>query len=98
MIVTVSSSTPSEEPLVEVGRVGRPHGLDGSFYVTRAEPRLLVAGADILLDGRPARIVRRPGTDERPILRLAGHTDRAAAEGLRGRQLAVLAADVPPLG
>ena len=33
---------------LEAGRVGRPHGLDGSFHVTRADARLL---AD-----KPARI------------------------------------------
>jgi 16S rRNA processing protein RimM len=94
----VSSSTSLSEPLVEAGRVGRPHGLDGSFHVTRPEPRLLVAGAEVLVDGRPARIERRAGTDARPILRLAGHEGREAAEALRGLQLTVRAADIPPLG
>jgi 16S rRNA processing protein RimM len=82
---------------MEAGRVGRPHGLDGSFHVTRPEPQLLRAGAEILVDGRPARIERRAGTDARPILRLAGHADRAAAEALRGAQLSVRPQDVPPL-
>ena len=74
---------------MEAGRVGRPHGLDGSFYVTRPEPGLLRAGARSCVDGRPARIERRAGTDARPILRLAGHAGRAAAEALRGAQLSV---------
>lgn len=85
------------EPLIEAGRVGRPHGLDGSFHVTRPDPRLLIAGRDVLVDGRPERIVRRAGTDAKPILRLAGHDGIAAAEALRGAQLAVSVADVPPL-
>ena len=93
----MSSSTSSSEPLVEAGRVGRPHGLDGSFHVTRPEPRLLVIGAEILVDGRAVRIERRAGTDERPIVRLTGQADRAAAEALRGKQLMVRAADVPSL-
>jgi 16S rRNA processing protein RimM len=93
----VSSSTSSNEPLIEAGRVGRPHGLDGSFHVTQPEPRLLIAGREVLVDGRPERIVRRAGTAERPILRLDGHTDRAAAEAIRGAQLAVAAADAPAL-
>jgi 16S rRNA processing protein RimM len=83
--------------VVEAGRVGRPHGLDGSFHVTRPEPRLLRAGAELLVDGRPARIERRAGTDERPIVRLAGHAGRAAAEALRGARLAVRAAEAPAL-
>jgi len=82
---------------VDAGRVGRPHGLDGSFHVTRPEPQLLRAGAEILLDGRPVTIERRAGTDARPILRLAGHSSRAAAEALRGAQLSAREEDVPPL-
>jgi 16S rRNA processing protein RimM len=82
---------------MEAGRVGRPHGLDGSFYVTRPEPGLLRSGAVILVDGRPVRIERRAGTDAHPILRLAGHAGRAAAEALRGAQLSVRDEDLPPL-
>jgi 16S rRNA processing protein RimM len=85
------------EPLIEAGRVGRPHGLDGSFHVTRPDPRLLVAGREVLVDGRPTRIVRRAGTDAKPILRLEGHDGHAAAEALRGAQLAVPVTDAPAL-
>ena len=37
----------------------------------------------------PSAIERRAGTDERPILRLAGHAGREAAEALRGAPLRV---------
>jgi 16S rRNA processing protein RimM len=77
-----SSSTSSSE----VGRVGRPHGLDGSFHVTR--PRGLAAGP-ILVDGEPRVIERLAGTPERPIVRLAGSSSRADAEALRGASLSV---------
>lgn len=80
------------------GRVGRAHGLDGSFYVTGAVARLLALGGQVRLAGRVALIERRAGTDERPILRLEGVGDRAAAEGLRGEQLTVEAARAPELG
>jgi 16S rRNA processing protein RimM len=82
---------------IEAGRVGRPHGLDGSFHVTRPEARLLVNGAELLVNGSPATIDRRAGTDAKPILRLAGHAGIDAAEALRGAQLAIRAADAPPL-
>jgi 16S rRNA processing protein RimM len=85
------------EPDIEAGRVGRPHGLDGSFHVTRPVARLLAGRTDILVDGRSVAIERRAGTPEKPILRLAGHAGRAAAEALRGAQLAVPAAEAPPL-
>jgi 16S rRNA processing protein RimM len=85
------------KPAIEAGRVGRPHGLDGSFHVTRPVARLLAGIDEVLVDGRPQRIDRRAGTDERPILRLAGHSSRAAAEALRGAQLAVAPDRVPAL-
>jgi 16S rRNA processing protein RimM len=84
--------------LVEAGRVGRPHGLDGSFHVTRPIARLLpAAGDEIHVGGRPERIERRAGTEDRPILRLAGHAGRAAAEALRGAPLSIPAGLAPPL-
>ena len=86
--------TPAE---LEAGRVGRPHGLDGSFHVTRPDARLLAIDDEILVNGRPERIVRRAGTAERPILRLAGYAGREAAEALRGAQLAVPAERAPGL-
>jgi 16S rRNA processing protein RimM len=84
-------------PTIEAGRVGRPHGLDGSFHVTRPDARLLAAADEILVDGRVERIERRAGTEERPILRLEGHAGREAAEALRGAQLAVPVERAPAL-
>jgi 16S rRNA processing protein RimM len=73
---------------VTAARVGRPHGLDGSFYAEHvAEP--LPEGTDVMVAGRAARVERRAGTDERPILRLSGVADRDAAEALRGEALLV---------
>jgi 16S rRNA processing protein RimM len=85
------------EPSLEAGRVGRPHGLDGSFHVTRADARLLGDRDELLLDGRPVKVERRAGTPEKPILRLAGHEGREAAEALRGAQLSVPAEAAPAL-
>jgi 16S rRNA processing protein RimM len=79
------------------GRVGRPHGLDGSFHVTRPRGALLKLGMVVRVDDDEVEIVRRAGTDDRPILRLAGHADRAAAELLRGHDLLVRRADAPAL-
>jgi 16S rRNA processing protein RimM len=85
-------------PSIEAGRVGRPHGLDGSFHVTRPVARLLALSDEILVDGRPERIERRAGTDERPILRLSGVDGRDAVEALRGADLWVARGQAPPLG
>ena len=80
------------------GRVGRPHGLDGSFYVTRALPRLLLEGTHVEVAGRRLAIVRRAGTERRPIVRLEDVGDRAAAEALRGCELSVESSEAPVLG
>jgi 16S rRNA processing protein RimM len=82
---------------LSAGRVGRPHGLDGSFYVTGARPRLLALGTHVAVAGRTAAISRRAGTDARPILRLEGVEDRAAAEALRGTELQVDVQEAPAL-
>jgi 16S rRNA processing protein RimM len=71
--------------------------LDGSFYVTGPTPRLLVLGTDVTVAGCTAEIVRRAGTDQRPIVRVAGVEDRAGAEALRGQTLTVAADDAPSL-
>jgi 16S rRNA processing protein RimM len=80
------------------GRVGRAHGLDGSFYVTRPRPRLLIDGGEVLVAGQRLAVVRRAGTEQRPILRLSGVESREQAEALRGQELTVPAALAPALG
>jgi 16S rRNA processing protein RimM len=85
------------ERFIEAGRVGRPHGLDGSFHVKRADARLLAAAEELWVNGRRARVERRAGTPERPILRLAGHSGREAAEALRGAALGIPADRAPAL-
>src|SRR3712207_7210942 len=79
---TGASSSTSSTDAVEAGRIGRPHGLDGSFHVTRPEPDLLAA--PLMLAGRRVEADRRAGTDERPILRLVGISKPEAIEALRG--------------
>ena len=81
-----------------IGVVGRPHGLDGSFYVGAPRADLLREGTVVTLDGVERTIERRAGTDARPILRLSGAADRAGAEALRGRALEIDDAVLPPLG
>ena len=77
------------------GRVGRPHGLAGAFHVIRPRADLLAEGAVLEVAGASREGVRRAGTDQRPILRLAGCEDRDAAEALRGEDLRARRADAP---
>jgi 16S rRNA processing protein RimM len=71
--------------LVTAGRVGKPHGLDGSFYV-EGPRHALPEGADLVVAGASHRVVRRAGTDLRPLIRLAGVGD---PRPLRGEALLV---------
>ncbi|MBA2476437.1 MAG: ribosome maturation factor RimM [Actinobacteria bacterium] len=89
----MSSSDAGEAPeaTVSIGRVGRPHGLDGSFVVERAsedETRFEV-GAQVLVDGRAARVVARKRSGGRLVIRL----DRAVG---RGAALELRRSDLPP--
>ena len=71
---------------VSAGRVGRAHGLDGSFYVKDpAQP--LEEGTLVRVAGADRRVERRAGTDERPLVRLEGIGDRDAAAALLGEAL-----------
>lgn len=74
---------------LQAGRIGRPHGLDGSFHVSDPVAHLLAAGDVVQVGGRARRITRRAGFEARPILRLEGCEDRGAADALRGQQLLV---------
>jgi 16S rRNA processing protein RimM len=94
----MADDVPAPSDVLHAGRIGRPHGLDGSFYVTRP-PRaaLLVLGGSVRVGSTWREIVRRSGTDERPILRLDGVEGRPAVEALRGEDLFVARAAAPPL-
>jgi 16S rRNA processing protein RimM len=93
-----AEAAPARAPgRLTVGRVGRAHGLDGSFYVTRAQARMLGLGGELELAGRKAEIVRRAGTDKHPIIRLGGVQSRAEAEALRGQELTADIRDAPAL-
>jgi 16S rRNA processing protein RimM len=83
--------------LLHAGRVGRPHGLDGSFYVIEPAPQLLSLGTKVWVGERPTEVLRRAGTDARPILRVGLASDRTEIEALRGEQLRTPRAAAPPL-
>lgn len=78
----------SRTRLVTAGRVGRAHGLDGSFKVNGAR-RELVAGLVVTVGGTARRVERVAGTASRPLIRLEGITDRGAVAGLMGAEVQV---------
>jgi 16S rRNA processing protein RimM len=82
------------DELVVVGRVGKPHGVDGSFFVEGASdaPERFAKGASLLVDGAPAEIVvSKRGAGGRPVIKL----DRPVA---RGATLAVRRDELPDPG
>ena len=66
--------------LVTAGRVGKPHGRDGSFYVD-APRHELPEGTKLFVADRSHRVARRAGTNERPLIRLADVDDPGALRG-----------------
>jgi 16S rRNA processing protein RimM len=63
----------SGDERVVVGRVGRPHGLDGSFFVERPseDARWFQVGSRLLADGGEVEVIAaRHGSGGRPVLRL----------------------------
>jgi 16S rRNA processing protein RimM len=66
--------------LVRVGRVGRAHGLDGSFAVEEAseEPARFEVGATVLVGGEPATVVESKRSRGRPVIRLDRSVERGA--------------------
>lgn len=82
---------------LRAGVVGRPHGLDGSFHVVEAASGLLRPRIEVRVAGTTRRIDRLAGHERRPIARLDGDSDRAAAEALRGQELLVARDAAPAL-
>jgi 16S rRNA processing protein RimM len=83
-----------DSDLVPIGKVGKPHGLDGSFFVEGPSdrPDAFARGAIVHVDGVPAEIVvSKRGAQGRPVIKL----ERTVP---RGATLAVPRADLPALG
>jgi 16S rRNA processing protein RimM len=76
---------------VQVGRVGKPHGLAGAFVVEVAseDPERFALGATLFVGGEPAEVVESKRAGGRPVIRL----DREAE---RGDAIEVERRDLPP--
>ncbi len=66
---------------VQVGRVGKPHGLAGAFFVEQAsdDPDRFTVGATLLVAGEPTEVVESKRAGGRPVIRLDREVDRGAA-------------------
>ena len=77
--------------MIPVGRVGRPHGLDGSFFVEQPSeaPERFAVGATLFAAGEPATVVSSKQARGRPVIKLDRRVERGAT-------LAVERAQLPP--
>ncbi len=78
---------------VAIGRVGKPHGLDGSFYVEQpsSDERWWKIGARFLAGGRQVEVVGARRAQGRPVVKL----DRTVE---RGAPLEIERSELPPTG
>ena len=74
---------------VTVGRVGRAHGLDGSFVVEAAseDPERLAVGALVHVQGDGARVVSSKRAGGKTVVRLDRTVERGAALEVEASQL-----------
>jgi 16S rRNA processing protein RimM len=64
--------------LIRVGRVGRPHGLDGAFFVEEAseDPERFAVGGVLLAGGARVEVVESKRSGGRPVIRLDRKVER----------------------
>jgi len=76
---------------VRIGKVGRPHGIDGAFFVEQPsdDDRWWKTGATFLAAGEPVEVVAHRRSSGRPIVKL----DRPVE---RGTWLEVEESQLPP--
>jgi 16S rRNA processing protein RimM len=82
--------------LVPIGRVGRPHGLDGSFFVEGPSDRAdaFAKGGTVYVDGEPAKIdTSKRASQGRPVIRLDRRVERGATLSVRRDELPPLEED-----
>jgi 16S rRNA processing protein RimM len=89
---------PTDDPAgaVSIGRVGRPHGVDGAFVVEDASenPARFSVGAELLVDGESARVtVSRQVGGRRRAIKLDRPVERGAVLTVRRGELEPLPED-----
>ena len=65
---------------VQIGRVGKPHGIDGAFFVEQpsADDRWWKVGSTFLAGGTPVEVVAARRSSGRPIVKLDRGVERGA--------------------
>jgi 16S rRNA processing protein RimM len=78
---------------VEIGRVGRPHGIDGSFFVEQPsqDARWWKTGASFLAGGTTVEVVAHRTSSGRPVIKVEPPVERGTVLEVERKQL-------PPTG
>jgi 16S rRNA processing protein RimM len=78
---------------IPIGKVGRPHGIDGSFFVEQPseDKRWWKTGARFLAGGAPVEVVAHRTSSGRPVIKVEPPVERGAL-------IEVERADLPATG
>ncbi|MFO0681683.1 MAG: ribosome maturation factor RimM [Sandaracinus sp.] len=92
------ASSAGAPELVALGRVGRPHGIRGELRVTAYHPSssLLFETETVRVGGAAKRVLSARPSGDVVLLALEGVTTREAADALKGQEIAVPRAALPP--
>lgn len=89
----------SPDDPIEIGRVGKPHGVRGAFVLEGAiDAAALVPGFEMSIGDSSFTLLSRGGTDPKPLLTLAEIGDRDAIAALRGSAVTAQRSALTPLG
>jgi 16S rRNA processing protein RimM len=85
---------------LEVGRIGRAHGLRGDVFVTPVSnvPERFAVGSTLWVDERPYVITASRPNQHRFVVRFEGVDDRDGADALRGKIVEAEPLGEPPEG
>jgi 16S rRNA processing protein RimM len=85
---------------LEVGRIGRAHGLRGDVVITPVSniPERFATGATLWVDDRELVIATSRPNQHRSVVRFEGVNDREGADGLRGKLVEAEPLAAPPEG
>ncbi len=95
----MAGSDVDQADLIEIGRIGKPHGVRGGFYLEGSiDAPALVAGLELVVDGSSFSLASRGGTDDRPLIALTEISDREEIGRMRGMPVFARRENLTPLG
>lgn len=84
--------------LIEIGRVGKPHGVRGGFHLDGAiDAAALKPGLVLFVADRKLTVSSRGGMDAKPLISVEEISDRDEIASLRGEAVFAARGDLSPL-